>query len=87
MSVRSSIRWIKYHPDEEQPPYHEPLLVTDGKSIFIGQLWKGDQYREKEWAEWGFSGYEWDFDERELQLMWSHITYWSYLPELPGEGD
>jgi hypothetical protein len=84
---RSSIKWIKYHPDEEHPPTDVPLLVTDGKNIFIGQLWGLSKYRDKEkWGEWGFGGYEWDWNDLELEKMWDHITHWAYLPELPMEG-
>jgi hypothetical protein len=73
------------HIETALPDFGVPVLLTDGRSILVGErgkdAWRGEGKPQWDWRACGVSGYEWewDFDDDEL------VTHWMSLPALPGK--
>lgn len=74
--------WIKV--EDKLPDCFVPVLVTDGKSVLVGER-QGDRYSERGWC-WDQVGcdspdesIEWDFSRHV-----DPITHWMPMPAVPG---
>jgi hypothetical protein len=76
------MKWT--HVSKNLPDIGAPVLLTDGKSILVGERVNAEYRVDKpwRWVATGVDGYEleWDFD---FYGSKDPVTHWMTLPALP----
>jgi hypothetical protein len=79
------MKWI--HVSDSLPEIRTPVLLTDGKTVLVGQR-EDAAYRAESgqkqwrWCASGVDGYEWDWDFDDIYTD-DPVTHWMPIPALP----